>query len=105
MPAKSRKKPGWVGVFFEAPEALVEQLRQLAVANGRDFRDELVHAVARHLAAPPTVRIIVDEPALAPVKVERPAVVPKRRGRPLKAGQPAAVKKPGRKPKGKGERT
>jgi hypothetical protein len=68
MPTDER--PGRKGVYVELPLELLEEVRRLAEANGRGFRDEVQHALERHLAAPPTVRVVIDTPDLPPAEVE-----------------------------------
>lgn len=68
MPAEDR--PGRKGVYIELPVELLAQVRELAERNGRDFRSEVEHALQRHLAAPPTVRVVVDTPHLPAAEVE-----------------------------------
>lgn len=67
MPSDDR--PGRKGVYVELPLDLLEAVRRLAERNGRGFRDEVQHALERHLEAPPTVRIVIDTPALAATEV------------------------------------
>lgn len=62
MPADDR--PGRKGVYIELPVEVLAEVRALAEQNGRDFRSEVEHALRRHLAAPPTVRVVVDTPLL-----------------------------------------
>lgn len=66
----SDRRPGRQGVYVELPPELIAQVRELAGRNLRDFRSEVQHALERHLAAPPTVRVVVDTPALPPAEVE-----------------------------------
>ena len=68
MPTDER--PGKKGVYIELPTELLAEVRALAERNGRDFRSEVEHALRRHAAAPPTVRIVVDTPELAAAEVE-----------------------------------
>jgi hypothetical protein len=79
-------KPGRRARFVEIDETLDSEIEALAVANGRTYRAELEHAIARHLAAPPTCRYVVDAPPLPVAEVEVAAKKPpgKRRGRPRK---------------------
>lgn len=71
MPRKGRKKgsraTGCQGVFVELPLETLASFQQLARANSRSFKAELVHAMERHLATPPRVVMIADEP-LPPVE-------------------------------------
>jgi len=70
MPSDDR--PGRKGVYVELPLEMIEAVRQLAERNGRGFRDELQHALERHLEAPPAVRVVIDTPALSPAEVPPP---------------------------------
>jgi hypothetical protein len=102
VPAVDR--PGKKGVYFELPVELVAELRGLAERNGRDLRSEVEHALRRHLAAPPTVRVVVDTPDLPAAEVMAESPTPQyaddapaighRKPTPKKARQPAK-KKPG----------
>jgi hypothetical protein len=56
MPKRPTK--GAVGKYVEAPASLWGQMHALATSNGRTFRAELMHAMERHLAAPPHVETI-----------------------------------------------
>jgi hypothetical protein len=79
-------KPGRRARFVEIDEGLDSRIEALAASNGRTYRAELEHAIARHLAAPPTCRYVVDAPPLPVAEVEVAAKKPpgKRRGRPRK---------------------
>ena len=77
-------KPGRRGRFVELAEGLDAAMVALAEANGRTYREELEHAIARHLEAPPVCRVVVDTPPMPPAEVEAGSPK-KRRGRPRKA--------------------
>jgi predicted DNA-binding protein len=62
MPKPSRE--GWKAYNVELPEELAERVRKLGWKNGRSFRAEVVHALERHLESPPSVRVVVEVPAL-----------------------------------------
>lgn len=68
MPAEDR--PGRKGVYIELPVEVLAEVRALAERNGRDFRSEVEHALRRHLAAPPTVRVLIDTPDLPSAELE-----------------------------------
>lgn len=74
MPADDR--PGRKGVYIELPVDLLAEVRALAERNGRDFRTEVEHALRRHLAAPPTVRVVVDTPDLPAAEVMTESPIP-----------------------------
>lgn len=76
------KKPtrGLRGYHLEMEEDVMERVRELAQANGRPLRDEVTHALLRHLASPPIVRVEVDAREMPDV----PAPEKRRRGRPPK---------------------
>lgn len=59
----------------------MEAIEAVAAQTGRSIAEEVNHALLRHAAAPPSVR--VDTPPLPPAEVEVPA---RRRGRPRKGG-------------------
>lgn len=61
--------PGWQ----------LDGLERLAEVTGRSMAVEVAHALERHLAAPPTVR--VETPPLPPVEVAAPPGPRRRRGR------------------------
>jgi hypothetical protein len=65
---------------------LVAEMEALAKANGRSLVDEVVHARRRHLAQPPTVRVVVEEPKLAPAEIDRPVKKSTKRGSKRKEG-------------------
>jgi hypothetical protein len=56
MPKRPMK--GMVGKYVEAPASLWGRMHALAASNRRTFRAELMHAMERHLAAPPHVETI-----------------------------------------------
>jgi len=71
MATKSTPPAGCRQVNLELPIELLEQVIELAERNSRRMKDEFVHALQRHLAAPPVVRI--ETPELGPAEVvERP---------------------------------
>jgi hypothetical protein len=77
MPSKHRQ------IIFRVPpekEGLIEALDRLGEQTGRDRNGEIIHAIERHLAQPPVVRI--ETPPLVPVAAT-PSEKPKR-GRPRK---------------------
>ena len=84
MPIRPSK--GVKGTYIELPPALVEQMRELARGNGRSFREEAEHAFVRHLAAPPTIRVEAEVPALDATPA---ATKPSRGRRPRKPRPPA----------------
>jgi hypothetical protein len=67
-----RPSQGVKNVNVELPPDLIEQVRQLAERNGRPFREEVVSALRRHLAAPPEVEVIERAPPLPAATVTRP---------------------------------
>lgn len=71
--------PGHQGVYIEVPLALKAVVEDLAKANQRSLMAEVVHAIQRHVEAPPVVRVIT--PPLPPAEVDH---TPKKRGRPKK---------------------
>jgi hypothetical protein len=82
MPSPNRKQLN----MKLAPEdaVLIAEMAALAKRNGRDLVDEIVHAMRRHLAQPPVLRI--EEP---PLDQDEVIPVPKKRGRPRKAAAEA----------------
>lgn len=76
-----RVKAGLKGVYVDLPQDLLERFQTLADANGRAFKDELAHAMERHLSAPPT--LVIQVPALLSASIGPPSSEP-RRGRPRK---------------------
>lgn len=66
---------------IELDDTIREAITDLATKNGRSLKAEIQHALARHLAAPPTV--IIKTPAMKPAtaKIE-PQDVKRTRGRP-----------------------
>jgi hypothetical protein len=58
------------GKYIELPEELWAQVKALADANDRDFREEIEHALQRHVADPPRIIRIEEVPPLAPATVE-----------------------------------
>lgn len=71
-------------VALDLPVELIDRLKELAGHTRRPFREEVLHALVRHLAQPPSVVYEMDTPPLQSetVRVEKPA--PKRRGRKAK---------------------
>ena len=85
MPSIAR--PGRRGTYIELPEELFDGVHALAESNQRTFRDEVVHAIQRHLNQPPKVQVIVDSPDLKPETISRKDEPAKpKRGRPRKGG-------------------
>ena len=80
MPRKPTS--GCKPLYVEMPLEMDSGLRELAARNGRGVKDELLHAVRRHLATPPTL----VAPELPPDKVVPPADDAPKRGRPRKKG-------------------
>src|SRR5262249_41879175 len=76
-------KPGTKGVWVELTPESISGLKALAFVNSRSFRDELQHAVSRHLAAPPARRVVVtvELPKLPPAEVSPAEEAPPARGR------------------------
>lgn len=98
-----RKKVGFTGVFIELADELVARTHELAKVNDRPFREEVAHAIERHLSAPPTIKKIVEVkvPDLPPATVEVAEQPKPKRGRPPKqvvapqvGEQPAPVEQP-----------
>lgn len=87
MPA--RPSAGVVGKYVELRPELVAAFEALAEANHRSFRDELQHAMERHLESPPVRRLVERVPPVgeATVDVDPEAAAPRRRGRPPKRAQ------------------
>ena len=71
------------GIYIELPPALVDRVKGLAERNRRGFKDEIQHAIERHLEAPPEVTVKVEVPPLGPAALPDPPPKPKR-GRPKK---------------------
>jgi len=69
MPSKSRH--GYRQVNVELPIPLVTSVETLAEANGRYLSEEVEHALTRHVAHPPTVRVVVEEEPPPPVEVQK----------------------------------
>jgi hypothetical protein len=80
MPSDRKRAPA--PRLPEGEEHLIDDLEALAKRNGRSINDELIHAIKRHLAQPPTVRI--EEPKLDPVEVEKPTKTQGKRNRSMK---------------------
>ena len=74
-----RTPEGYRMVALDLPIELVDRLKELAGVTRRSFRDEVTHALERHLAQPPQVLYQMDTPPLSPetVRVEEPP--PKKR--------------------------
>lgn len=66
---------------------LIDRLDSLAEHNGRALVAELTHAIERHLAAPPTVQVLVSAPPLAAASIP-PGAGKTKRGRPRKQAPP-----------------
>lgn len=79
-----RVRDGYRQLASQVPADVLAEFEALAGRNGRSIAEELAHAMRRHLAAPPTVRVVVEEPPLGPAEVEATAR-PAGRGRPRKA--------------------
>jgi hypothetical protein len=76
--------------MFRVPpedEWVLVELDQLALRNGRSASDEIVHALKRHLLAPPTIMVLTPE--MPPAEVEK-GTVAKKRGRPRKTAADAS---------------
>ncbi|MFQ3651078.1 MAG: hypothetical protein SNJ75_12150 [Gemmataceae bacterium] len=71
--------------YVEIDTTLDAALEALARVNHRTYRAELEHAIQRHLAAPPTVRVVTEAPDLAPAEITPSVRPPSRRGRPRRA--------------------
>lgn len=80
MGIKRQPPPGTRQVGLDLPLDLIDAVITLAEANGRRIRDEVIHALQRHLAAPPVVR--VETPDMPPAEVVAPPKKPG--GRPPK---------------------
>ena len=63
-----RKRPGLKGVYIEFEEGFLAQVQDLARANNRPFKEEVMHALHRHLAAPPV--FVMTTPAMPPAMIE-----------------------------------
>jgi hypothetical protein len=70
-------REGYRQVATQLPVDAWDALEVLAAANGRSVVEELTHAVRRHLAAPPVVRVVVEEPPLQSAEVGPEKVKPK----------------------------
>lgn len=77
-----RTPEGYRMVALDLPIELVGRLKELAGVTRRPFKEEVLPALERHLAAPPQVLYQMDTPPLSPevVRVEEPPPK-KRRGR------------------------
>lgn len=71
----ARTSAGEKGTYVALPEDLLEGIKRLAESNGRPLKDEVAHALRRHLDAPPQL----ITPAMPAVEMETPT--PKKRGR------------------------
>jgi hypothetical protein len=82
----SNTSNGRKGFYIELDPELVRLVKELASSNDRAFRDEVSHALRRHLASPP--RVVVNTPELGGAWVvkqeEVPPPVKRPRGRPRK---------------------
>lgn len=75
-----------VGKYIEMRPDLAERMTALCQGNGRTFREELEHAMKRHLETPPVIVRTVTVPDLPPAEVQQPPPPePKNRGRPRKS--------------------
>jgi hypothetical protein len=74
MPKRPTK--GTIGKYVEAPASLWGRMHALAASNGRTFRAELMHAMERHLAAPPHVETIIHTETPPLPGTERKAAPP-----------------------------
>ena len=86
MPGNPRTK---ATLYVEVPPEMKAEYEALAARNGRRLTDEVLHALARHLAEPPVIR--ADTPPLSPVCIEplpNGMEPPKKRGRKPKAPVP-----------------
>lgn len=77
-----------VGKYVELRPELAKQMDELAASNSRTFRDELEHAIERHLAKPPTIRVEINTPELAPAEISPAPSPPSRRTRARKPTTP-----------------
>jgi hypothetical protein len=75
-----RTREGFGQLTTLVPVDVLQAIGELAGANGRSRAEEVVHALERHLAAPPVVR--VETPPLPPLEMPPPTKRP--RGRPRK---------------------
>lgn len=64
------------GKYIEFRAELAEQFEALAVRHGRTFKDELQHAMERHLGCPPNVFRTITVPPLPPVEIPPPPPEP-----------------------------
>lgn len=67
------------GIYLELLPDTIDRAKQLAEKNSRSFREEVQHALERHLDAPPTIKVIVEAivPPLKPAEIDPPK--PKRK--------------------------
>lgn len=68
MPANPRTKTGY---YLEVEPDILAQFKGLAQINGRSVREEIVHALRRHLAQPPVV--VVQTQPLAEATIPPPS--------------------------------
>lgn len=67
MPSVPRKDKG---IYFEIPLDLIDAFKELSVRARRTLKEEVVHAMQRHLESPPLVIYKMETPELKPAKVE-----------------------------------
>ena len=53
MARKREERPGVRPIYLELPPDVDEGIRALAESLGRSLKEEIVHALRRHLEAPP----------------------------------------------------
>ncbi len=77
------KREGQRPRYIDVDAVLDARFAKLAASNGRSYKDELHHAMRRHLAQPPKVRLVVEETPLVSDDV-KPA--PPKKGRRSRKG-------------------
>ena len=79
MPKRPQK--GTKAMLLELDLALVDRVRSLAESNSRAFREEVSHALSRHLEVPPRIKVIVEAiiPPLPPAEIDPPSPKPKKK--------------------------
>lgn len=83
------ERAGRRSVYLDMDAELHGAIQILADSNGRPFKDELEHALRRHLAQPPKRVIVETVPALDDATIEQAPAAPapaKKRGRPRSKG-------------------